>query len=323
MSIVNKKISEFSQGDKIEGFYLIKSVECKTANANGKRYLDFTLGDSTGEITAKVWEVNKSNENAYKKNTIIKVKGLVNAWQNALQLKIEDMRNIEDEDNIKIEDYVQSAPYDSGFMFEYINDYIEGIKSIDIKNIVNEIFNDNKEKLMYYPAAKKNHHSIRGGLLYHIMTMISVAEKLCEIYTFLNKDLVYAGVILHDLAKIKEMDSNELGIVNEYTLEGTLLGHITQGIKELEIVGKKVNADKEVIILLQHMILSHHYEPEYGSPIKPMIPEAEMLHYLDIMDARMYDMLKITKETQVGQFSERLWSLENRRIYKHKFNEKI
>lgn len=317
MEILNKRVNEFVQGDKIEGFYLVKSVECKTANANGKKYLDFILGDSTGEISAKVWEVNKDNEKSYKNNTIIKVKGLVTAWQSSLQLKVEAMRNVDEEDEVKIEDYVQSAPFESEFMFNEIKTYIDGMSNVDIKNITSELFESNMEKLMYYPAAKKNHHSIRGGLSYHIMTMLQVAEKLCNIYTFLNTDLVYAGVILHDLAKLKEMNSNELGIVSEYTLEGTLLGHITQGIKDVEVVGQKVKADREVIILLQHMILSHHYEPEYGSPVKPMIPEAEMLHHLDIIDARMYDMKRVTGETEQGNFSERLWSLENRRVYKH------
>ena len=145
---------------------------------------------------------------------------------------------------------------------------------------------------------------------------------MCSVYEFLNSDLIYAGVILHDLAKINEMDSNELGVVNDYTLEGSLLGHITQGIKEVEIVGRELGADKTTIVLLQHMILSHHYEPEYGSPVKPMIPEAEILHYLDIIDARMYDMKRVTNETEVGQFSERLWSLENRSVYNHGLGSK-
>ena len=141
------------------------------------------------------------------------------------------------------------------------------------------------------------------------------------IYDFLNIDLIYGGIILHDLAKIKEMASSELGIVDDYTLEGTLLGHITQGVKEIELAGQEVKADRDSMILLEHMVLSHHYEPEYGSPIKPMIPEAEILHYIDLIDARMYDMRKVTNETEVGKFSERLWSLENRRIYNHGLND--
>ena len=202
-------------------------------------------------------------------------------------------------------------------MLAEIEEFINGMKDEEIQLLLTEIIDRNREKLMYYPAAKKNHHSFRGGLLYHVLTMLRLAKQICSIYDFLNTDLVYAGVILHDIAKIKEMNASELGIVDEYTLEGTLLGHITQGIKDIEVVGLELNIDRQKMMLLQHMVLSHHFEPEYGSPVKPMIPEAEMLHYIDTIDARMYDMKKLVTETKVGDFSERLWSIENRRIYNH------
>ncbi len=311
-----KKINEFEVGERIDGFFLIKSVDCKTTNSNNKKYLDFTLCDKTGEINAKLWEYSENEESVYNPNSIIKVRGTILSWQNNLQLKIEKMRNITEEDQVNIEEFVPSAPYKADFMYGEVLKYIDNMKNEDIKNIVFTIIEENKEKLMHYPAAKKNHHSIRAGLLFHIMTMLKTAEKLCEIYTFLNKDLLYAGVILHDMAKIEEMNANEYGIVDEYTVKGQLLGHITQGIKNVELVGKELGADEEIIMLLQHMILSHHYEPEYGSPVKPMIAEAEILHYLDIIDARMYDMKKLMGDTKPGEFSERLWSLENRRIYK-------
>ena len=319
--VPNRKINEFVKNERSEGFYLIKSIGLKTTNSNGKKYLDFILTDSTGEITAKKWEVKDGEDTEFKANTIVKIRGMVTSWQTALQLKIEQMRNITDEDGVNIDDYVQSAPVDSKTMFETIESYINNMKNQDIKNIVKTMIEKNKEKLMYYPAAKKNHHSIKGGLLYHVTTMLSLGEKICSIYDFLNTDLIYAGIILHDLAKIKEMASSELGIVDDYTLEGTLLGHITQGVKEIELVANEINADKKVVVLLEHMVLSHHYEPEYGSPIKPMIPEAEILHYIDLIDARMYDMRKVKNETKVGDFSERLWSLENRRIYNHGLDE--
>ena len=316
-----RKINEIVKNERSEGFYLIKSVDLKTTNSNGKKYLDFVLADGTGEITAKKWEVKEGEESEFRANTIVKVRGMVTSWQSSLQLKVEQIRNIVSEDKINIDDYVQSSPIDSKIMFETIKSYINNMKNEDIKNIVNLMVEKNKEKLMYYPAAKKNHHSIKSGLLYHITTMLNLGEKICSIYDFLNTDLIYGGIILHDLAKIKEMASSELGIVDDYTLEGTLLGHITQGVKEIELAGQEVKADRDSMILLEHMVLSHHYEPEYGSPIKPMIPEAEILHYIDLIDARMYDMRKVTNETEVGKFSERLWSLENRRIYNHGLND--
>lgn len=312
----NKTISEFATGDRIEGFYLIKSADCKTTNSNNKKYMDFNLGDKTGEINSKLWECDENTENMYKVNTIIKVRGTVLNWQNTMQLKIEKIRNTMPEDKVNPEDFVQTAPVDADEMYYEILRYVENMSNEDIKKIITEVLSDYEDKLKIYPAAKKNHHAIRSGLLYHTTTMLHGAEKLSEIYTFLNKDLLYGGVILHDMAKIEEMNSSDIGIVLEYSVEGQLLGHITQGVKMVENYGNKVNANKEVVMLLQHMILSHHYEPEYGSPVKPMIPEGEVLHYLDIMDARMYDMKKALLDTAPGEFSDRIYSLENRRIYK-------
>ncbi|MGL5616946.1 MAG: 3'-5' exoribonuclease YhaM family protein [Sarcina sp.] len=320
MELMAKKIREFLQGDRIEGCYLVKSVICKVANGSNKKYLDFILADKTGEIAAKLWEVKDGIETAFKTNMIVKVKGTVTSWQGSLQLKIEKVTEYNSED-INIDDYVKSAPEDGEKMLEKVYEYINSIKDEDIREVVKEIVEINKEKLLYYPAAKRNHHSLRGGLLYHITTMLKLGDDVTKIYDFLDKDLIYAGVILHDIAKIKEMNASELGIVDEYSLEGTLLGHITQGIKEIEIIGRDLGADEQKIMLLQHMILSHHYEPEYGSPVKPMIAEAEMLHYLDVLDARMYDMRKAVTETKVGDFSERMFSLENRRIFNHGLNK--
>ncbi|NLM36392.1 MAG: HD domain-containing protein, partial [Clostridiales bacterium] len=238
------------------------------------------------------------------------------SWQSSLQLKIEKIRPTTEEDNLDVSEFVPTAPLPAQEMYNFIMSYVDNMKNDDIRLLVTTMLEEYKDKLMYYPAAKKNHHAVRSGLLYHVSTMLRAAEKLCEVYTSLNKDLLYAGVILHDLAKMEEMASSQLGIVSDYTVEGTLLGHIIQGIKNVELVGQRLGIDKEVVMLLQHMILSHHYEPEYGSPVKPMIPEGEILHYLDIIDARLFDMTKATKEIEPGSFSDRLWSLENRRIYK-------
>lgn len=313
----NKKVREFEEGKRIEGFYLIKSIDCKTTNSNNRKYLDVNLCDNSGEINAKLWDVREEEDKVLKSNTIVKVKGMVLAWQGSLQLKLEKIGNLDENDNVNIEDFVISAPYSSETMYERIYTYINAMKNKDIKDIVQYIFEVNKEKLMYHPAAKKNHHAIRGGLLYHILTMLIAGEKLCEVYDYLNEDLLYGGIILHDMCKIDEMDANELGFVREYSKEGTLIGHISIGVSKINEVGEALSCSKEIIMLLQHMVLSHHYEPEYGSPIKPMIIEAEMLHYLDVLDARMYDMKKALNETKEGEFSERIWSLENRRVYNH------
>lgn len=310
-----KKINEFNAGERIEGFFIIKSIECKTSS-NGKKYFDLNVEDSTGEINAKLWEFKEEDMASFSDSILVKIRGMVNEWMGSLQLKIERIRMAEPEDGVNIADYVPSAPLEPEFMYNEILKCTDSFENQVIKNITTVIFKDFKDKLLHYPAAKKNHHSMRGGLLYHIYTMLRAGEKLCEIYTNLNKDLLFAGVILHDISKIEEMDANNLGIVKDYSIEGQLLGHITLGVKRIENAADIVGADKETTMLLQHMVLSHHYEPEFGSPVKPMIPEAEILHYLDIIDARMFDMEKALRETKKGEFSERIWSLENRKVYK-------
>lgn len=310
------RIKDFNQGMRIEGIYLIKSLSFKTTNSNNKKYIDLYLCDKTGEINAKFWDAKNEDNDRLNENFLAKVSGVVLAWQGSLQLKIDSISNLENMDGIDIEEYVQCAPYKSEDMLSMIERYIDSMKNEDLKNITSYFIEENREKLMYYPAAKKNHHALRGGLLYHTLTMLKGGEALSNIYAFLNKELLYAGIILHDMCKIDEMDSNNLGFVKEYSVQGQLLGHISLGVGKIEYVGKSLGLPSEIIMLLKHMVLSHHYEPEYGSPIKPMIPEAEMLHYLDIMDARMYDMEKALRSTAIGDFSERIWSLENRKIYK-------
>ena len=317
MALEPKKINEFQVNEHIIGFYLVKQAEVKVGS-NNKKYMDLILSDKTGEINGKLWDVSEAHQEQIKAQALVKVKALVTSWQGSNQLKIEIIRPVEERDEVNIEDFVVSAPYMPEEMYREILFYIDGMYNQDIKTLVKRVFEGYKDKLMYYPAAKKNHHAIRSGLLYHILSMLKLGEKIAQLYDFLNRDLLFGGIILHDLAKMEEMDSSELGIVNDYTVEGTLLGHITQGIKNLQIIGEELGTNKEVLMLLQHMVLSHHYEPEFGSPVRPMIPEAEILHYIDIIDARMFDMRKVLEDVAPGEFSERLWSLENRRLYKRK-----
>ena len=148
-----------------------------------------------------------------------------------------------------------------------------------LKETVLLIVNQIEDKLLTWPAALHNHHSLRSGLLYHTLTMLQAGEALLQIYTFLNKDLLLAGIILHDIAKIEEIEANDLGLASDYSTEGQLLGHIVQVIKIIDRAARQVGLEEELSVQLQHMILAHHYEPEFGSPKRPMFPEAEVLHY--------------------------------------------
>ena len=168
---------------------------------------------------------------------------------------------------------------------------------------------------MYYPAATRLHHAERSGLLHHTSTMLRMADAVCGIYDQLDSDLLAAGVILHDLCKITEIRADASGVAIDYSREGQLLGHIVRGVSELDKACEALSIREETRLMLEHMILSHHDLPEYGSPKPPMFPEAEVLHILDLLDARMFEMDSALKNVAPGTFTERIWSLE-RRLYR-------
>jgi len=313
-------ISGLKLDSEIQDFFMVKLIAVKIG-ANKKQYLDLLLGDSTGEITAKKWDVADEELpalNEIKPQDIIKIKGSVVEWNGLRQIRVIRVRKSVKEDMFELSDFIKSAPEKGEEMYSFMIGKANAIKDSDLKAICVTFLGKNKEKLLYYPAAQKNHHAELGGLLYHMKRMLMTAERICDVYTNLNKDLVVAGVILHDIEKINEIDANELGIASGYSFEGQMLGHIVQGIVSINKMAEELEMPREKSIMLQHMILAHHYEPEFGSPKKPLFPEAEILHYVDMIDARMYDMQEAIAATEPGEFSDRIWTLDNRKLYRAK-----
>lgn len=311
-------IKDFKVGEEITGFYLVKAKNIKTSSAN-KPYIDFTLQDISGEVNAKLWDAKGDVENLYAPGEIVKIQASVTQWQQSVQLKIIKIRTNSPEDEIDYSQFVPTAPIPADAMLNEILSFVESMDNYDIKILVKALIEDYREQLMFYPAAKSNHHAIKSGLLYHILRMLRSAKALGSVYHNINLDLVYAGVILHDIEKINEMNASEVGVVEDYTKEGQLLGHIIMGIKRIDRKAESLGVDPELSLLIQHMILTHHYEPEFGSPKKPLIPEAEVLHYLDMIDARMYDMNKALRDVQEDGFTDPIFVLDRRRLYKSKY----
>ncbi len=303
---------------EITDFFMVKSAGIKVG-ANKKQYFDVVLGDRSGEVNGKKWEILDGEQELLanmKEGDLIKVRGQVTEWKGQSQLRISRIRAANAEDHLEISEYIKAAPEDSEEMYDYIYSVAESMEDSDLRALCTKVLSDNKEKLMYYPAASKNHHAEYGGLLYHVKRMLMTGLRVCEVYTNLNRDLVAAGVMLHDIEKLNEILSNEYGVSPGYSFEGQMLGHLVQGVKFLDRTCRELGFSEEKTIMLEHMILSHHYEPEFGSPKKPLFPEAEVLHYLDILDARMFDMEDALKGVAPGEFSDRIWTLDNRRIYK-------
>ena len=314
----NIYLNDINTGDEITDFFMVKAIGVKTGS-NNKQYLDLLLGDKTGEITGKKWDI--TDDEIQKLSTVaegslVKIKAQVTEWNGMKQFRVLKIREAVDQDGLDTSDYVKAAPEDPREMYDFIMGKAQALGDEDLKKLCVSVLQDNEEKLMYYPAAQKNHHAEFAGLLWHMKRMLMNGEGICKVYTILDPDLVSAGVILHDIEKIREIESNEMGISNGYSMEGMMLGHIVQGVRELDARMKAMGFSDEKRVMIEHMILSHHYEPEFGSPRKPMFPEAEILHYLDIIDARMFDMEDALEGTKPGEFSDRVWTLDNRKLYK-------
>ena len=311
-------IKDLKKDEEFVDFFMVKSVSVRKGS-NGKDFLDILVSDSTGEIAGKKWDVCAEEIptlEAIAEGDLVKIKAGVTEWNGMKQLRVLRIRKAVKEDKLEMTDYVKAAPEAPLDMYNFILGKAQEFEDEDLKKLSIRLLTDNEEKLMYYPAAQKNHHAELAGLLYHMKRMLMTGERVCEVNKNLDKDLLLTGVIIHDIEKINEIESNELGISPGYSFEGQLLGHIIQGIKTIDKLTLEMDFPREKAIMLEHMILSHHYEPDFGSPKKPLFPEAEMLHYLDVMDARMFDMEDALAATQPGEFSERVFSLENRRLYK-------
>lgn len=300
----------------VDGFCIIKSIEQKTSS-KGDNYLDIMLGDSDGEINAKLWRYIPELHGEYAANELVKIRGVISQYKDSDQLKIERIRHITPEDNVDAADFVKTADYSGEEMFSELLNIAENFSDQNLKIIVSEILKDNRLKLLYWPAAFKLHHAIRGGLLLHSFSIVRLAENVCKVYPFVDRELLIAGAILHDIAKLSEFEVASTGIATGYSAEGNLLGHLAMGAMVIEKYAEKFEVDKQTAMLLEHMCLSHHGEPEFGAAVRPMFIEAELLSELDLMDSRIYEMREAVMSTNPEDFSGRIWAMDNRKLYNH------
>lgn len=170
------------------------------------------LSDNDGEISAKLWDYNENTHGKFDPDMFVKVRGTISQYNGADQLRVEKMRKVTPEDNVDITDYVRHAGYTGEYMYNKITETINAFSDEDLKKLVGTIFTENKEKLLKWPAAYKLHHAIRGGLLMHTLSIVKLCEGVCEVYPFVDKDLLLSGAILHDIAKTLEFNVGKQGL---------------------------------------------------------------------------------------------------------------
>lgn len=307
------KIREIKPGDNHVDFNAIV-LNVVNGKTNKAPYLSIIFQDNSGTIDAKLWAATPEQIETITTGKVVRVVGDAIKYNDDVQLKINRIEVISDKESEQVK-YLKSAPVSSKDMEAFFRQTISQIENSEIKIIVETLINEQIEKFMIYPAASKNHHEYVSGLAYHTMSMLKLGLSICELYPSLNRDLIIAGVMLHDLGKTIELSGP---IVPEYTLEGKLLGHISIAQSMIEVAAKNLNITSEIPVLLKHMVLSHHGKLEYGSPVLPLIKEAEILSLIDNIDARMNTLDKTLETIEPGNFSKRVFSLENRAFYKPK-----
>ncbi|NLL63650.1 MAG: HD domain-containing protein [Ruminococcaceae bacterium] len=300
--------------ERNDAFALVKRADIKTGK-NGK-YLDLILVDKETEISAKYWDYElKPVEISL--GDVVKIRATASEFNNIKQLRIEQIRLATPEDNVNVADLTRASEYPSEDMFNEIYNLINDFSDEDLKKLTLKIFDDKKEKLLFFPAATRLHHAMYGGLLYHTLSVMKIALQVCKVYPNIDKDLLLCGAALHDIGKLDELESNEYGIAGEYTTDGQLVGHLIRGTILVRMAGEELNIPEEKIRLVEHMILSHHGIPEHGSVVRPKFTEAAVLSALDDLDAKIFEWFEATAEAEANTFTNRQWALDDVRVYNH------
>lgn len=297
-----------------EGFVILKKCEEKKTK-NGSFYLDLVIADKTGEMSAKWWDYTPNG--LFNQEMIVKIRGQVEQYNGKDQFRVSQMRPASDNDSYELSDLVPASEIDGSQLFDMIMKRVNAFSDSELQAIVSRLLSEHKSKLITYPAALRLHHAMVGGLLYHTMSIVRIAEEICKIYDNINKDLLLSGIILHDIAKTWELEAGPSGLAKGYTAEGELLGHLVMGAIAVENAAKELGISGEKVTLLEHMLISHHGVPEYGSPIRPMFLEAQLLSSLDTLDATIFEFNNALSNINTGEMTDRQWALDNRKLYKH------
>ena len=255
----------------------------------GEPYLALTLGDRSGQLEAKMWDNVEEVLNAFEQDDFLKIKGLVNKYKNRFQLTIHKLRKL-GETEIDFSDYLPKTTRNIDELWQTLADFVASFQNPHLKALVQAFMSDPEIAAAYRnaPAAKTLHHAYIGGLLDHVVSLFRSCDLVCRNYPQVNRDLLLTGVFLHDIGKTQELAYNRSF---SYTTRGQLLGHM---VIELEMLQAKLalvpDFPAELKTLLEHLIISHHGQYEFGSPKLPMFPEALLLHYMDDLDSKMEAM---------------------------------
>jgi 3'-5' exoribonuclease len=310
-------VKDFVAGQDLEGIYLVVEAAIRAAK-NGSKYIQATFCDRTGTIPVRQWDANDHVFAEYKQGGYVKVRGRVEFYKSAMQMIVFAVQ-CADGEKINPADFIPVSTRPLDEMERELDALVETFADPDYKRLLQAIFSDSevKAKFIKGPAAASVHHAWCGGLIEHVLSACKTAQSIAEQRPFLNRDLLLAGVILHDIGKIEEIDP---GPGFSYTDTGRLCGHIVLGTLLVErFITKLENFPKKKRDLLLHMILSHHGTHEFGSPVTPATMEAVALHHLECLDAKVQGIQSIIERERAAG-NDSTWSefarVVDGRIYK-------
>ena len=312
------RIYDIPENEQFETYVLIKVAE-KRQDRNGKMFIAFTFEDRSGDISGMYWGATEEDVERFQSGLVVHLAGRRESYNGKPQVRINHLRLATDEEPNDPAMYVDKGPMDKQEMIDEIHTLLDEIDNPTLNQLVRKILNQSAKKFFVYPAAKKNHHAFVGGLGFHTISMLRLAQSIANQYPIINKSLLYSGVLLHDIGKTIELSDP---VTTEYTLKGNLIGHISIISEWISKAAKElgIDEDDEDVLLLKHMVLSHHGKQEWGSPVRPHLLEAEVLHHIDNLDASIEMMREAYNRTEPGQFTERIFGLDNRNFYKPKEN---
>ncbi len=310
------KLEEIDKNGTLQGFVLVKNCDRKSAK-NGSTYLDLIISDGNSDVVAKIWDFKGDNDAQPSVGSLILVRGTLSLYNNQPQFKIDRFRAVNENDNVNISDFVPSANFEGEDMLEEIYKIVNNFSDSELKKLTFAVLEQFKHIILELPAAFKLHHAVRCGLLMHTLTLCRLAQSVSVIYPSIDSELLLAGAILHDIAKSEEFSLAPTGLVEGYTVRGTLIGHLVGGAMLISEIGKKEGISEDTLMLVEHMLISHHGEPEYGAAVRPLFLEAEVLSAIDTFDANIFEIENALKDIEVGTFTNRMWALEDRKFYNH------
>ncbi len=293
---------------------MVKSCTVGVSTNNYKQYLNVVFQDVTGTIDAKKWEVQPGDEEILSPGKIVMVDGAVLVYRGVNQIKINSVTPVDNKD-VDLENFIPSCPLEKEAMLNELDIYIEMIESDSIKRITKHLIKKNYDKYITYPAAAQVHHAFAGGILFHSISICKMALRISEQYSFLNKDYLIAGSLLHDLGKTVELSGY---VATTYTDAGKLLGHINIGVDMIDEAAKELEIDDETVLILKHIVLSHHGQPEFGSPVQPKTAEAFVVHVLDDLDSKLNILSNALEGVDKGSFTSKIVFLDGRQFMKTK-----